>query len=257
MSAKIDIQWNKLMHLEGTLVMYRVYSAEMLEKLIKTVHTLHNIQSLYGSLFAGKVTEAYEYYSRMHGDCGTQHYAINSMLYLRTIKDKYIEMYNEFISQLHSYAKAIRILAKGYLSILLITPLKLQEILSSVKETLTITNPDYDTVIKITFVLWYEISNFQYRQVKKFNHSVSNICAIIHTTTINFISTGNGTSANHRQKHWGRFLYETSITKPYIALNTETYINIRQQELATCKKIGYEFYCEKLFVVRHKFRYSC
>ena len=33
------------------------------------------------------------------------------------------------------------------------------------------------------------------------------------------------------------------ITKPYIALNTETYINMRQQELATHKKIGYKFYC--------------
>ena len=56
------------------------------------------------------------------------------MLYLRTIKDKYKEIYNEFISQLHIYAKAVRILAKGYLQILLITPLKLQEILNSVKE---------------------------------------------------------------------------------------------------------------------------
>ena len=50
---------------------------------------------------------------------------------------------------------------------------------------------------------------------------------------------------------------QLQITKPYIALNTDMYINIRQQELATCKKIGYEFYCEELFIVRHKSRYSC
>ena len=25
----------------------------------------------------------------------------------------------------------------------------------------------------------------------------------------------------------------------------------------TCKKIGYEFYCEELFVVKHKSKYSC
>ena len=50
---------------------------------------------------------------------------------------------------------------------------------------------------------------------------------------------------------------QLQITKPYIALNTETYINIRQEEWATCKKIGYEFYFEELFVVRHKSRYSC
>ena len=50
---------------------------------------------------------------------------------------------------------------------------------------------------------------------------------------------------------------QLQITKPYIALNTTIYINIRQQELVTCKKIGYEFDCEELFVFRHKSRYSC
>ena len=40
-------------------------------------------------------------------------------------------------------------------------------------------------------------------------------------------------------------------------MNTETYINIRQQELSTYKRLGYEFFCKELFVVRHKFRYSC
>ena len=47
------------------------------------------------------------------------------------------------------------------------------------------------------------------------------------------------------------------VNKPYIALNSETYISIRQQELRTCKRIGYEFFCEELFVVKHKSRYSC
>ena len=35
MSTKTDIQRNKLIHLENTLVMYGVYNAEMLERLIK------------------------------------------------------------------------------------------------------------------------------------------------------------------------------------------------------------------------------
>ena len=35
------------------------------------------------------------------------------------------------------------------------------------------------------------------------------------------------------------------------------YINFQQQELATCKRIGYEFYCEERFVVRHKSIHSC
>ena len=46
------------------------------------------------------------------------------------------------------------------------------------------------------------------------------------------------------------------VGKPYIALNSETYISIQQQELRTCKRTGYEFYCKELFVVKHKSRYS-
>ena len=47
------------------------------------------------------------------------------------------------------------------------------------------------------------------------------------------------------------------VNKPYITLNSETYISLRTQELTTCKKIGYEFYCEELFVVKHKTKYNC
>ena len=68
MSIKTDIQRNKLMHLENTLVMYGVYNAEMLERLIKTVHALHSRQMMYESLFADRTSAAYEYYSQMHGD---------------------------------------------------------------------------------------------------------------------------------------------------------------------------------------------
>ena len=89
--------------------MYGIYNIETLENLVKTVHALYSRKTLYESLFAGKALAAYEFYLQMHGSHGIQHYAVNSMLYLRTMKDKYIEIYNEFISQLCIYAKVVRI----------------------------------------------------------------------------------------------------------------------------------------------------
>ena len=50
---------------------------------------------------------------------------------------------------------------------------------------------------------------------------------------------------------------ELKIEKPYMALNEETYITLHTQELKMCKKIGYEYYCKELFVVKSKTRYSC
>ena len=40
------------------------------------------------------------------------------------------------------------------------------------------------------------------------------------------------------------------VCKPYLALNSETYISLTHQELWSCKKIGNEFYCEELFIVK-------
>ena len=47
------------------------------------------------------------------------------------------------------------------------------------------------------------------------------------------------------------------VQKPYISLNSETYISLRQQELRSSKRIGYEFYCKEHFIVKHKSSYSC
>ena len=50
---------------------------------------------------------------------------------------------------------------------------------------------------------------------------------------------------------------QLKIIKPYIALNDETYISLRSQELNTCKRISYEYFCEELFVVKSKHKFSC
>ena len=63
MSNKANIQHNKLMKLDGTMLMYGIYNAEMLEKLIKTVHEIHNTTSSHEKLFAGKTIILYlEYF---------------------------------------------------------------------------------------------------------------------------------------------------------------------------------------------------
>ena len=123
MGIKTKIQCKRLMHLESSMVIYGIYNAETLQKLINTVHCIHSVTSPYEKVFVGQQdTELLQLiYINMQG---IQHYSINSLLYLRMVKEKYVLIYKEFITQLHIYANAIRILAKGYLPISLITPLK-------------------------------------------------------------------------------------------------------------------------------------
>ena len=50
---------------------------------------------------------------------------------------------------------------------------------------------------------------------------------------------------------------QLKVEKPYIAVNDETYISLHPQELNTCKRIGFEHFCEELFLVKSKHKYSC
>ena len=124
MNNKANIQQNKLLKLDDTMLMYGIYNAETLEKLIKTVHEIHNTTSSHEKLFAGKHNCSAFRILYAHS-FGLQHYSTNSLLYMRIIQDKYILMYRELITQLHTYVSAIRILAKGYLPNTLIKPDKL------------------------------------------------------------------------------------------------------------------------------------
>ena len=45
MNNQADIQCNKLMKLDNTMLMYRIYNAETLEKLINMVQEIHNVTS--------------------------------------------------------------------------------------------------------------------------------------------------------------------------------------------------------------------
>ena len=187
-----------------------------------------------------------------------QEFTIELLLYLRTIRDKYIKIYKECISQLCIHMKAIRIVTKGYLPILLITPLKLKEILDAVKTTIQKTNPDYDLVIKrLHFYYDLKLVTFGVDRVRnliiQFPVSIQPytqqplILYQIETVPVPIID-------QNTQAHLYTHL---QVDRPYIALNSETYIIIRQQELRTCKGIGYGFFCKDLFVVKHKSKYSC
>ena len=136
-SNQATMQHNKLMKLGNTMLMYGIYNAETLEKLINTVHEVHKVTSSHEKLFAGEHNPAL---FRMQ-------YAISSLLFLRVIQEKYISLCSEIITNLHIYVSAIRKLAKGYLPNTLITPRKLKGILAEVKKSLHHTNPDYTLVL--------------------------------------------------------------------------------------------------------------
>ena len=183
---------------------------------------------------------------------------MDAVLFLTTVKEKYMRMYEKFINELRSYSKAIQILSKGYLSITLITPSKLEEILQQVQLAITKSNQDCEIVLNrlymyynmklVTFgidsqknlIIQFPVFIQLYTQTKLTLYQVE-------TVPVPILDTGNKVQSYTQLK----------IEKPYIALNDETYITICPQELNNCKKIGYKYFCEELFVIKSRQRYSC
>ena len=222
MNDKVNIQHNKLMKLDDTMLIYGIFIAETLEKLIKTIHEIHNTSS-HEKLFADKHNHSVFRTLNTHS-LGLQHYSIDSLLFLRIIQDKYVTLYRELITQLHTYVSTVRVLVKGYLLNTLI-----KEILSEVKKMLQITNPDYDLVLN-RLHLYYDMQLVTFGIDKDMNLVIQFSVFIQPYTqkplilyqleTVPTLVLDKNTKAQSYM--------HLQVKKPYITLNSETYISLRE-----------------------------
>ena len=255
MDKKTNIQSNRIHHLEDIMTMYGVHNSDTLTNLIDTVHRMQNFTTWNEKTFTGKLHDWMELYSQDKGICN---YAINSLLYLTTVREKYVTMYKRFIEGIKLYSKAIQVLSKGYLPISLLPPSKLEKIPKEVRIAIAKSNNDYDLVLTRLYLYYgmklvtFEINN-QRNLIVQFLVFVQPytqkrlIMYQIETVPVPILD-------ENEQAH---SYTELKIRKPYIALNEETYIMLHAQELKMCKKTRYEYYCEELFAVKSKTRYSC
>ena len=220
LDSKTTVQHNKPMHLEDSMVMYSIYYAETLKKLLNTVHHIHNFTSPTEKLFAEQKSIALlqPIYPNMQG---IQHYSINPLLYQRIVKEKYVLMYKEFITQLCIYVTTIRILAKGYLPISLITSLKLKEILIVIKTTVRKTNPDYDLVLKTLVTFGIDRDRNLIIQFPVFIQPYTQQPLILYQIETVPVPIIDQNMQAHSYTH-------IQVDRPYIVLISETYITIRQ-----------------------------
>ena len=137
-------------------------------------------------------------------------------------------------------------------------PSKLDKILHEVKQVLSKTNKNYGLVIKGMYK-YYDMKLVMYGVDQERNLIIQSPVFVQPYTqkplTLYQIETVPVLILD-MNKRADSYTWIT-IDKPYIALNLDTYISIHPEELRTYKRIGYEYYCEELFVVKSKSKYSC
>ena len=244
---------NDLKQYRNELLMYGRYNLKSLRGIINTINALHDKQTYFERAVKQKD------FNFRKSDMDAVNYNFEVMMYLKNVREEHVESYREAVKAARDLLNGIAIVTQGRLPRALISDNQLREILGKVDAMVKRNYPDYVLAAK-------HISH--YRDMKMVTFSVDQQAHSLILTFPAFIK-------NYKQPPLSLYEVETvpvpiidknvkadsysqvRIEKSYIAAGTDYYIQLGISELLMCKNIRYIYYCEELFVIKHKSRHSC
>ena len=241
---------NTLTQYQEDFLMYGKYSVESLNKVIGTLNSLHDKHTELEKLVTTKMFTEVE----SMGDAVD--YSVELQLFLAMAQEEHVTKCKEVFKAGKELLDAIAILSQRRLPRSLFPDQRIEGILAQV-----------DKMVRLRYELAANhISH--YRDMELVTFSVDRITHSLVVTFPVFIK-------DYKQPPLSLFEIETvpvpipdrnkqadsysqvRIQKDYIAAGMDYYIQIRMTEMLMCKSIGYIYYCEELFVVKHKSKHSC
>ena len=244
---------NDLKQYRNELLMYGRYNLKSLRSIINTINALHKKQNHFE--WAVKQKD----FNFRKSDMNAVNYNFEVMMYLKNVREEHVVSYREAVKAARDLLDGMAIVTQGRLPRALISDNQLREILGKVDAMVKRNYPDYVLAAK-------HISH--YRDMKMVTFSVDQQAHSLILTFPAFIK-------NYKQPPLSLYEVETvpvpiidknvkadsysqvRIEKSYIAAGTDYYIQLRISELLMCKSIRHIYYCEELFVIKHKSRHSC
>ena len=244
---------NTLTQYQEDFLMYGKYSVESLNKVIDTLNSLHDKHTELEKLVTTKMFTEVE----SMGDA--LDYSVELQLFLAMAQEEHVTKYKEVFKAGKELLDAIAILSQRRLPRSLFPDQRIEGILAQVDKMVRLRYPDYELAAN-------HISH--YRDMELVTFSVDRITHSLVVTFPVFIK-------DYKQPPLSLFEVETvpvpipdrnkqadsysqvRIQKDYIAAGMDYYIQIRMTEMLMCKSIGYIYYCEEVFVVKHKSKHSC
>ena len=90
-NSKVDIDHNRVYHLEDIMIMYDKYNSDTLMDLINTVHKMHNVTAWKEKIFVSEINKWLR--NELAHIRNEFDYSIDTVLVLTSIKEKYVRIY--------------------------------------------------------------------------------------------------------------------------------------------------------------------
>ena len=229
MEKKTDLQCNKIHHLEDNMTMYNIYNSNTLAPWIETIYRMHNNTTWRERAFPGKLNQWFELCIRQDG---IGHYTINSILFLTTIREKCLRLYERFLEQLRMYANSLKRLFAYF-------PVTTNQIRKDFEwsEKGISENKDYDLVLRCLY-LYYNMKLVTFGIDEERNLIIQFPVFVQPYTKRRLVMYQIKTvpipvlDKNEQAQSYTHL----KINKPYIAFNSETCMTLCTHDLDTCKE---------------------
>ena len=243
---------------ESDFLLHGKYNVAQLKDIVSTVNGLRNRTLQIEKLLTGQDFHTLEVAHMTPDITGRMTFMHKLNLYVHSALARQIRLYEWLLQHLEELLDSIGILSTGHLPPLLFPPTVLRNITTNAINLVHRLHADY--VLAIDHVT-------AYYDMKLATFGIDHEDNMIIAFPIFVKDHANKPNALHEietvkvalpdRNEAANSYSEIGYSKPYLAINKDYYIQLRIQELRMCKQIRHTYYCEEIFLVKHKSKHNC
>ena len=257
MQSQQFLQRNQLFKIKQDFLMYGDYEVQTTDGMIKLLRNLNNRTANLERMLSGKDSRLASLYLNLNLR-GTEIYSHQLNLYIHAMKERYLRVPENLISELRLLLRSIAILSRGYLPPQLFSPTDIVRIPQAALKMVKQGHPDYVLAIP-------QASSYYDMRLVTFGIDEENRLVVCFPIFVKDFSRKSMTlyqietvpvpivDRNLEANSYS----QAKMQKPYITTNADYYVQLEMEELFMCKQISHIYFCEELFLVKHKTKHSC
>ena len=246
------LAWNSLQQLEHDFLIYGKYNVEKLQDIVMTINSLRNRTLSIERLLTGQDLHTLQVAHMAPDVIGRMMFIHKLNLYVHSMLERQIRLYEWLLCHLQDLLDSIGILSTRHLPPELFPPTVLQNVTANAIEMVCKTQPDYALAIR-------HITEYYDMKLAMFgSDSDGSMVVAFPASKLKTLYEIEIVKVPIPNRNTEAYSYsEVKYSKPYLAINEDYYIQLRIQELQMYKQIRHTYYCEELFLIKHKTKHSC